>query len=268
MELAYRELGPADASLTLLCLHAVGHDQADYATLAALGAGHRVLSLDWPGHGGSGTDSLPASPERYARLCEAFVLALEGSVGQRKYVVLGNSIGGAVALLLATRSRLAPRLAGLVLIDAGGLMPMGVAARGFCRALAWAYRSASRGGLAARLLPWWYRRMYRRLLVTAEASERREAIVAVGLQRAAVLSQAWQSFVSPQASVIERCAEVRVPTLVCWARSDPFNSLRASLPAIERLPQGRLEVFEGGHAPHVEQPERFREVLLDYLSAL
>lgn len=267
LELAYRDSGSQAAAVTLVCLHAVGHDQGDYAGLATL-PGIRMVSFDWPDHGASGCDPAPASAERYTEICEAFLEALDGSSGQRRYVLVGNSIGGAVALRIATGSRLTKQIAGLVLIDAGGLVPMGAKERAFCRLFSWAYGAAGRGGVAARVFPWWYSKLYHRLLAGPEAAERRGAIVAAGLERVPVLSQAWRSFAAPEASVIERCSEVRVASLVCWARSDPFNSLRASLPALQRLPASRLEVFEGGHAPHVEHPDRFREVLNDYLSTL
>ena len=267
LKLNWRVSGPPDAALSLVCLHAVGHDQDDYAGLHGL-TGARVLSFDWPGHGGSGADQVAASAERYAAVCHALLSTLDGAGGKRRYVLVGNSIGGAVALRLATRSPLADQVAGVVLLDAGGLMPMGAKERAFCHVFAWAYRAASRGGIARRALPGWYSKLYQRLLVGPQAAARREAIVAAGLERAPALSEAWQSFAAPEATVIPHCAELRVPTLVCWARSDPFNGLSASLPAIRSIPEHRLEVFEGGHAPHVEQPERFREVLLEYLDGI
>ncbi|MCA9641886.1 MAG: alpha/beta fold hydrolase, partial [Myxococcales bacterium] len=146
IELNCRASGPRDASLCLVCLHAVGHDQEDYAGTHGL-PGVRVLSFDWPGHGGSSADQTPASTERYAEVAEQLLSTLDEAAGKRRYVLLGNSIGGAVALRLATRSPIASKIAGLVVIDAGGLVPMGAKERAFCRAFAWAYRAASRGGL-------------------------------------------------------------------------------------------------------------------------
>ncbi|MEV5439325.1 alpha/beta fold hydrolase [Streptomyces sp. NPDC052682] len=97
--LAYRVWGPPDAPPVLL-LHARGHDGSDWAqTAPALAAGpRRVYAPDLRGHGRS---DWPGD-YRYATMADdvhAFLTAL----GIDRADVVGHSLGGAVACLLAQR---------------------------------------------------------------------------------------------------------------------------------------------------------------------
>ena len=58
----------------------------------------------------------------------------------------------------------------------------------------------------------------------------------------------------------------RMPTLIVWGEQDDIIPVAHALFAHEAIPHSRLEVIpEAGHFPHVETPERFLEVLLDFL---
>ncbi len=58
-----------------------------------------------------------------------------------------------------------------------------------------------------------------------------------------------------------------VPTLIVWGDRDPIIPMSHGVEAHDMMPGSRFEVFEGaGHYPHVEQPDRFAEVLLDFLA--
>lgn len=58
---------------------------------------YRVIALDFPGQGNSGSDTQPASGTRYAHLLEGFI----DELNIRPAVLLGNSIGGAAAVRYA-----------------------------------------------------------------------------------------------------------------------------------------------------------------------
>ena len=60
----------------------------------------------------------------------------------------------------------------------------------------------------------------------------------------------------------------QVPTLIIWGEQDPFIPVSHAVAAHEAMPGSRLEVFEGaGHFPHCEAPERFVEVLTDFIAS-
>lgn len=57
------------------------------------------------------------------------------------------------------------------------------------------------------------------------------------------------------------------PVLVCVGNRDPMVGVEESRKLAESALEGRLEVFEGaGHFPSLDQPAKFNEVLLDFLS--
>lgn len=63
-----------------------------------------------------------------------------------------------------------------------------------------------------------------------------------------------------------RLPEVAVPTLVLVGRHDPQTPLPCSAELAAGIPDIRLVVFErSGHAPFLEEPERFSEVLREFL---
>jgi pimeloyl-ACP methyl ester carboxylesterase len=57
-----------------------------------------------------------------------------------------------------------------------------------------------------------------------------------------------------------------LPTLIIWGDRDGIIPVDHAYATHEALPNSRLEIIEGvGHFPHVEAPERFAQVLRDFL---
>jgi len=54
--------------------------------------------------------------------------------------------------------------------------------------------------------------------------------------------------------------------LIIWGDCDTIIPVSHAYAAHEAIPGSRLEIIEGsGHFPHVEAPDRFLRVLLDFL---
>src|SRR5205807_1431674 len=65
-----------------------------------------------------------------------------------------------------------------------------------------------------------------------------------------------------------RLPELRMPTLLVWGRHDHIFPASHAEAALKRLPNGRVEIFEeSGHTPQMEEPERFNQLVLDFLSS-
>ena len=61
---------------------------------------------------------------------------------------------------------------------------------------------------------------------------------------------------------------ITVPTLVLVGRHDFITNVAMAEEMVKHLPDARLEVFEqSGHFPHVEEPERFYEVVKGFVTA-
>ncbi len=91
---SYLEAGPQDAPPVLL-LHGLGATNASMLpVLANLAADHRVLAPDSPGFGASAAPRAPYNPAWFAAWVEAF----QRATGSRGAVLIGNSLGGRIAL--------------------------------------------------------------------------------------------------------------------------------------------------------------------------
>ena len=59
----------------------------------------------------------------------------------------------------------------------------------------------------------------------------------------------------------------RVPTLIVWGERDLIVPVAHGRNAHQAIASSRLEVLRGlGHFPHVEDPDRFNDVLVDFLA--
>ena len=117
LQVSYREAGSGEL---LLCLHAIGHDSADYlSVLEFFKDTHKVVALDWPGHGKS--DRLADQPILRSSY-EAWLTMVCSHFGWERFSIIGNSIGGDVAIRFA--HAYPQQVQGLVLANPGGLLPM------------------------------------------------------------------------------------------------------------------------------------------------
>jgi 4,5:9,10-diseco-3-hydroxy-5,9,17-trioxoandrosta-1(10),2-diene-4-oate hydrolase len=244
--------------MPVVCLAAVGHDALDFAPLAKrVGDRCELICIEWPSHGDSGADHQPAGAARYCELIDGAlrVLAID------RPVILGNSIGGAVAILYAARHP----VRGLVLCDSGGLVEVTRAIAIFCKGFERFFAAGERGA-------WWYpsafAAYYRIVLPQRAAAEQRRRIVARARDLANILREAWASFGTPAADIRRAAASLDVPIWVAWAERDRVIPLRACLPAIERLRNAKLDTFDAGHTAFLEQPDAFARGFRDFLAHL
>lgn len=59
---------------------------------------------------------------------------------------------------------------------------------------------------------------------------------------------------------------LEIPTLLVWGRQDEIYPVEHALSAHDKLPDSRLHIIdECGHLPPMEQPEKFNQVVLEFL---
>jgi len=221
LELAYNDEGQGDA---VVCLHAIGHGARDFeAFVAGAKAHHRVIALDWPGHGRSSDDTEGPSLLRYARVLEAFLDA----IGVERATLVGNSIGGGAAIKFT--AEFPGRVRALVLANPAGLEPLDVVAKTAIAGMARMFRAGEEGA------PWFgaaFDAYYRAVLPTAAAHAQRARIVAAGRASAPLLARGWESFADSAQDLRHLGATISRPVLFTWAMRDRFVQLWRSRPAI------------------------------------
>lgn len=234
----------------VVALHAIAHGSGDFDALASrLGGDHRFFLVDWPGHGRSDRSTKPTARD-YAALLEGLVPALT----DEPVVLVGNSIGGAAALAFA--ARVPERVRGLVLCDSGGLAPIGAFARLGIGAFARFFEAGARG---ASWFPALYRRYYALVLSGDSAADRRARIVAAGRAMAPILAEAWRGFATPEFDLRALPATIRAPVWCAWAKHDRTIPWRSSRAACQRFVDREVTLFDGGHSPFLEDPDRFAD---------
>lgn len=210
---------------------------------------HDVLALDLPGFGGS-----DQPPDLSARLYPRLVLALMDRTGIVRASLVGNSMGGAVAIGVAAEAP--ERVDRLVLIDSAGFN-LSPGDRPFMVRLA-----GSWGGALAERLP------IRRALVRAAlrqvffddaqvTPERVEEYVAPLLRPGTMASvRSLLASQGAEAAAFQRTiAGVRAPTLVLWGRQDAWIPLEHAGRFAAAIPGARTVVLEAcGHMPQEERP--------------
>ena len=194
-------------------------------------------------------------------------------LGHKRVTVVGQSLGGGVAMQLAYQ--FPERCERLVLVDSGGL---GREVTFYLRMLTLpAFESVSRFLCtpqlrdAGNLVATWLGRVGVRSTPARQEIWRSYASLADADSRQAFfrgLHHAidWSGQAVSALGRLHRAAQL--PTLIVWGAQDPFIPVRHAVAAHDAIPGSRLEIFDGvGHYPHCEAPERFVAVLVDFIAS-
>lgn len=230
---------------SLLCVHGSGGRGAEFSPLLeALGAAANGAALDLPGHGatpGPGRRSV----DDYAAWVMDFLAA-----GPVRPVLLGHSLGGAIALSVAlARPEL---LSGLVLWGTGARL----------RVL-----PAILEGLAQDFGP-----TVELLVDLAYAPATPPAIKDLGRQAMAATPPPvlWGDYYScHHFDVMERLGQIALPCLVVSGERDRLTPPKYSQFLASRLPGAQLALVpRAGHMLHQEEPLAAAQVLRGFLGRL
>jgi len=236
--LRYLEIGSGDGAPVLL-LHGFGADLNGWMfNQPALAEGRRVLALDLPGHGGSSREVGAGDGAVLSQAVEGFLAALDpGPVH-----LVGHSMGGAIAVLLAARRPDLVRT--LTLIAPAGLGPEINAAfiDGFVRA------SRRKDAVAVLQMLVHDPAMVSRTMVEDVLRFKRLDGVTAALD---TVARAWFAGGRQTLDLTAAVAGLALPVQVIWGRDDriiPVAHADAVAPAVP------VHVLEAaGHLPHMEK---------------
>jgi pimeloyl-ACP methyl ester carboxylesterase len=259
--------GEADQPPVLL-LHGIGRSLEDWAPQFAplRRAGYRVIALDLPGNGFS--DRLPTSTTLRG-LAQSALETLDVIGERRRLHVMGNSLGGGVALRMQT---MAPdRVATLVLACSAGfgseLHPLlRLAATPVIGALATRYPSRASARMNERLI-------YADRSLATEERITRALEIAQQPDAGVVFHETARSLVTLRGvrsrwrnELMSNVSQHPRPTLIAWGDRDRILPARQINAAHRLVPHARLHLFEGvGHMPQIEAADGFAELTLDFL---
>jgi pimeloyl-ACP methyl ester carboxylesterase len=239
----------------LLLLHGLGGSKITWLpVLSALAEEYRVIAPDLPGHGESEKPVGDYSPRLYAKVSRHLLDAM----GVEQAAVLGNSLGGRVALELALRSP--SRVASLMLLDPSVPGFRWRYVMGFTKIVPSGF-GAVPFPLRARMMEVMIRRLFAdpgRLPDGAYAVAAQEFIRIYRDPRARMAF-----FASLRHIVTERPApffstlrRVKQPTLVIFGALDRLVPPRLGVRLVQHMPNATLVVLpDVGHVPQFEARE-------------
>lgn len=239
----------------VLLLHATLHDRSDFAAVQqVLARDHRVLALDWPGHGSSPLPARLAEAPELGDAAEEFV----DQLNLTDLVVVGNSVGGYVACRLAiTRSE---RIAGVVVINGSGFIEYNPVTRGFCALMGhptvvrWTFPALVRAYLAARSDT--DREIARRVIARARTAD--------GARVAAAL---WRSFPGPGNDLRDRAHLITAPTLITWGSRDATSPVRWGRAVHSAIAGSTFVSLPTGHVVFASAPTEWLAHVLPFIAA-
>ncbi|WP_456600238.1 alpha/beta fold hydrolase [Blastococcus sp. SYSU DS0616] len=255
----------------LLLLHGIGNNCQTWAgVIDRLAESHTVIAPDLLGHGDSDKPRGDYSIAGYANGVRDLLAVLD----VERATVVGHSLGGGIALQFAYQ--FPERCERLALVGSGGLgseLSAGLRAASLpgaelvVTALA-GISGPLRIGLRAvdqlgALAGW------RRVRDLAEAGDALLALQDAEARRAFLRTLRGAVDVRGQAvTALDRLYLAdSVPMLVIWGGRDPIVPAQHAEPVRAAVPSARIEVFEdAGHWPHLDEPDRFCDVLLDFVA--
>jgi pimeloyl-ACP methyl ester carboxylesterase len=264
-EVGYRCAG--DGPVLLLIHGIAGSSHAWTDVMPLLARDFTVIAPDLIGHGESakplGDYSLGAYASGLRDLLA--VLRIEHAT------LVGQSLGGGIAMQLAYQH---PEICErLVLVDSGGLG----------REVSWVLRALTLPGaeflmpaLFAPIVRSWgnvvARSLYDLGLRSGGAAEswRAYASLTESANRHAFV-RTVRAVIDPSGQTVSARDRLyltaKVPTLIIWGDRDAIIPVDHAYATHRAIPASRLEIIEGvGHFPHVEAPDRFAEILSDFVS--
>jgi len=232
--------GPA-----LILIHGAGGNHLHWPAALRRMPGATVYAVDLPGHGrseGPGRERI----EDYA----ADILRFMDAVGVARGVLVGHSMGGAVAQMTALTAP--ERVAGLVLVGTGARLRV-------APALLDGILQDARGALA--LITDW-----------AWGPEADPTLVARGRRMMARVNPrvVWGDFAAcDRFDVRERVGEIAAPTLVITGSEDRMTPPRFGQWLAEHIPDARFVLVEGaGHMVMLEKPDQVASAVREWLRAV
>ena len=247
----------------LLMLHGFTGSAATWApAMAHFAPGHRVVAPDLLGHGRS---DAPVHPSRYrAGRTVADIVAMLDQLGLRTVSVLGYSMGGRLALGLASTAP--ERVAALVIVSASPGLRGAAARRARAQQDGLLADAIERDGVPAFVEQWERLPIFATQASLPPATRERVRAERLGHSARGLANSLREMGQGVQPPLHARLPLLRMPALILTGELDAAYCALGK--EMERLmPHARLAVVPGaGHAVHLEQPEVFRGLVVEFLS--
>jgi pyruvate dehydrogenase E2 component (dihydrolipoamide acetyltransferase) len=251
-------LAGAGSGAPLVFLHGLGGSQSTWqVVLGDLVERHRVAAIDLPGHGAS--DKSGTADYSVVGIASAITGAIQ-ILGLEKPLLVGHSLGGAVALRIAAQSP--DTVTGVVAMDSAGL------GAEISDSLTSIMGGTPGPDTARSLLALFYEDQ--KLVVDRAIQEMAQSQQAEGAWPAqqAVANAAFADGTQRDAVRIDP-ASVKAPVLLLWGERDRVLPSAHATAALALFPDATLAILPGiGHVPQVEAAARTAQLIARFARSL
>ena len=260
---AFRRAGQGRGRPCVVLVHGIAGDSSEWGPLLdTLSEEYDVVAPDLAGHGEStrlrGDHSIGAFATWLRDLLEALEI--------ERATFVGHSLGGGVVMQFAYQ--FPDYVERMVLVSSGGL---GREVSALIRAASLPFAEWVLGGLgvAARAA----QPVLDRVGVGADTEHGELVHRIAGLtdaDRRAAFVRVVRAIASPGGQRVNASDRLYlaedVPTLIVWGARDRIIPVQHGHSTHEAVPDSKLVVFEkSGHFPHADEPDRFRDVLQEFV---
>ncbi len=258
----FRAAGSSGPALVLI--HGLGATLESWMhNIEPLGRCYRVLAPDLVWFGKTDKPAGEVKPERFSE----FIVQFMDRFGLRRAILIGNSMGGMIAVRIALDYP--DRVSGLVLVNPAGFGRE----MNFWLRLRTILRLRSRVRVPLRIARWAVRQLvYNRQAITDELIESvLEATNLPGSQEAYYrvlrLGADWRGLKAEALRQVRDAAPgIRVPTLIVWGRQDRILPVSHAFVAHRQIPNSQLYIFDHcGHCPMIERADEFNRLVDDFV---
>jgi 4,5:9,10-diseco-3-hydroxy-5,9,17-trioxoandrosta-1(10),2-diene-4-oate hydrolase len=230
----------------------------------ALAKTHRVIAVDLIGFGDTDKPQINYNVAMLAQFLYDFLQSLQ----LKRYYLVGHSLGSAVSLQFVI---LFPGLVGkLVLVSPVGLT----------HKLPWVLRLSAlpfvdklllhiNKKLIAKAV---YLYVHNKSCVTEEFLQNNYRIAQLPGTQEVLVSLLRQNIdihgikKDVVKTLMTNLSKLTMPILVIWGKNDKLLSVENARAVLQLIPQAKLEIFDKcGHVPQLEHPEKFNQLVNDFL---
>ena len=238
-------------------IHGIGGSSASWqGVIGSFADTHHVVAIDLPAHGQS---DVPTRADDYsvAGLARTVTEAL-AALGLERVTLVGHSLGGAIATPVALTAP--DRVERLVLVDSTGLGARSAPTSSGCSASA-----PSEAGSRALLELFFHDQS---LVLDAGVAEHHAALSRTGAHDAVrAISGGVFTGDGRQTALDGRLGQITQPVLVVWGGRDRVVPAAHAEAARTTIADVEVAIVaDAGHAPQVEDPAAFAEILAVFLA--
>ena len=224
----------------ILILHGWGRTLNEWVPVGKkLSEKYRVILLDLPGFGGS---SLPPKKKfdiySYQKVVKKFIKKL----GIKNVTLMGHSFGGKIGIVLTAKSNLVNRL---ILVNSSGVESKSLMIRVF-------------NSLTSNMKP---------LIQILPEGMQGKIISAIASQDYLESGKLRESFIQTvNQDVSAEARRINCPTMIVWGENDKEVPVSSAKKLDKLIQRSVLRIiWNSGHNPHLTHPEKFLNLLREYI---